>query len=148
LRNQYVDAVGARDQAAQEGDIDNFDWHDRQAEALEQEYAQIAPPPQGTQLSEKKLKYIADRWDLDLMGTPEKMQLAGNAHDYVVHRCGITDDSPEYFDAMSVYLEKPGYQRPPSPDDVVKMLGIDAKTYNEGVNRLARLKQSGAIRDK
>src|SRR5262245_23685853 len=143
--NEHSELTAARDDALRDGDQENADFYDAECEKLEREFSRLNPP-QPQQLSDAKLKWLAERWDLPRH--PKIQELAAGAHAYVTQDLGIPDDSSAYFDAMAVYLEPPGYEKPVSPDEVCKALGIDAKTYNQNVNKLARLKQAGAYRDR
>jgi hypothetical protein len=95
--------------------------------------------------SQAKREWVSHRKDLV---NPKSIEAAGAWHHHITNRMGIRDDSPEYFELMGHALEPSGYQPMVTPDEVCKMLNLDAGTYNKNVDRLHRLKASGEYPDK
>jgi hypothetical protein len=140
---EHSEVEKERDEAARENDVTSYEYWDGQAEALEAEFSKLRGPPG---LSNEKQAFIAKRWDIP--HTPETIKTANAAHHYLVNILGYADDSPQYFDGMKHYLEPAGYQPPATADDVVKMCGIDAKTYNRNARKIYNLKSAGQYRDR
>ena len=61
---------------------------------------------------------------------------------------GVPDDSPQYFELMSMVVEPQNYQPMMTPNEAAKISGLDAKTYNNGVRRFLSEKAAGSHRDK
>jgi hypothetical protein len=114
---------------------------DEYAESLEQQMRELAPKLPPPQISARKQEWIARR--ADLASNPVNVRNADAVHRYLTEHMNIEDDSDTYYELMSAACEPVNYQPMVSPDEVCEMVGIDAKTYNAGVNRLARLKASG-----
>lgn len=150
---RYRDAQQRASDLVALNDLESAKWYDAQLEEIEREVAQIdqqldgfdhAQRPQG--LSEAKQEWIARRQDLAAM--PGASEVANAAHNHIVGTMGVTDDSPEYFELMGHALEPPSYEPMPTADDIAEACGIDADTYNRGVEKLWRLKAAGQYIDK
>jgi hypothetical protein len=103
-------------------------------------------PREENPLSPAKQAWIARRQDL--AANPLIVQGAAYFHDYITKQMGVPDDSPQYFELMSMVVEPQNYQPMMSPTEAAKISGLDAKTYNEGVKRFLQEKAAGAHKDR
>jgi hypothetical protein len=113
---------------------------------LQSRYLQLEPREQQQQMSQAKQEWIARRQDL--ASNPIIAQGAALYHDYIVNKMGVKDDSPEYFELMSMVVEPQNYQPMMTPSEAAKISGVDARTYNQGVNRFLAEKAAGAHKDR
>jgi hypothetical protein len=112
---------------------------------LQERYLQLGPQEENP-LSPAKQAWIAQRQDL--AANPVIVQGAAYFHDYITKTMGVPDDSPQYFELMSMVVEPQNYQPMMTPNEAAKISGLDAKTYNNGVRRFLSEKAAGSHRDK
>jgi hypothetical protein len=112
---------------------------------LQSRYLQLEPRGE-QQMSQAKQEWISRRQDL--AANPVIAQGAALYHDYIVNKMGVPDDSPQYFELMGMVLEPTNYQPMMTPTEAAKISGVDARTYNQGVNRFLAEKAAGAHKDR
>jgi hypothetical protein len=108
--------------------------------------------PQGNQLTEAKLQYVAKHADQlqrphwsGVMGVDGRMATNLDALAYGHDRAlalGLREDSPEYFAAIDA-LAPQSESALPTPDEAARISGVSGRDYNAGVRRLISERQKG-----
>src|SRR5262249_15858752 len=106
--------------------------------------ASLQPQQSQPQWSDKELEWLSQRRaQLERPGAWDSMMKAANH----LLATGYQRDSEDLFRALDHHLglgvTENSPDQPLPPDEVVKMCGIDAKTYNRGVDELMRRKAAG-----
>lgn len=165
LERDYADYIAQRDAAAESNDLDTFEYADREAERIETEYRQVAPPAPPQPFTETEQDYLRGCSMADLarphwsgIKSPDGKPLSTwdalvGGSGYATQNLGLDRNSAAYREALEVLgpAEQTGV---PTADEFLKTFNetskhkISAKDYNENVKKLVAAKQRGEYPDR
>jgi hypothetical protein len=153
LIESYPEFVRERDNAAQIGDQDGFDYYDDRCQELEREYQSLQPQ----QASPEKQAWLARHRDFLARHGARAYDALWKAHLYAVAPrnpnnsgdmsagMGLAENSPAYFQAIEILLEMYGKDVAGvsfnsadtlTPDEVAEMCELSPRAYNREVVKM------------
>jgi hypothetical protein len=157
IRRDYAETVQQRDMFNPNTERESWDYYDRQAQELESDFMQLAPPeqPQG----DPRMKDFVERNKsfFDRNGA-RAYQAADAAHQYITRQrdphatnpqhtgMGLDVSSPEYFDRMRDLLQMYGKDffgidfdqtaELPTSEEAAKISGLSNKEWNRSLQEM------------
>jgi hypothetical protein len=151
IQRDHAENLRMRDEAQGSGDRESWNYHDRECEQLEQEYARIAPPQQ-PQLPPAIAEFVSengaffDRYGqqawaaLDAAVGYATRPFNPQSRNLNSTGMGVSVNSPEFKEAITslfeMYARDLGMtydknERTLTPDEAAAMSGVSAREYNK-----------------